>query len=423
MKKLLILAAYIALAVSARADDFIKHFADSTLRIDYILSGSPGDVDISLKTMHKSPGWAGRRYNMDHNFYTGNGDITLTTMQGDTIYTNSFSSLFSEWLDLNESTPHAHECPLLVPMPLDSTYVTVNLLDRHHRPISTIRHVVDPKDILIRKNPAPARPHTYIRKGSYPGHKIQVAFLGEGYRQEDMDIFREDAAVAVEALLAHEPFGEMKERFDFVAVETPSAESDVSVPRYGQWHDTAFKSHYSTFYSDRYLTSPEVFAMHDALNGIPYEHIIILVNTDEYGGGGIYNDYTLTAAHHPMFRPVVVHEFGHSFGGLADEYFYDNDVMDDTYPLDSEPWEPNITTLVDFGQKWEKLLQKGTPVPTPVQDADKYPLGVYEGGGYSFKGVYRPADQCRMRVNTVDAFCPACQDALRRLIIYYTESE
>lgn len=421
MKRLFILLGAALMCAAVHADNFTKHFADSTLRLDYILSGQPGNVGISLKNAHKSKGWAGRRNHLDKNIYTGNANITVTSMDGDTIYTNSFSSLFSEWLDLNETTPTAHECTLLVPYPKDSVNITVNLLDKWHKPISSLHHTVDPKDILIRHNTKNPLPYTFIRKGSYPGHRISVAFLAEGYQPHEMEIFRNDAAIAVEALLEHEPFAEMKERFDFIAVETPSAESNVSVPKKDEWHDTAFKSHYSTFYSDRYLTSDNVFDMHNALNGIPYEHIIILVNTEEYGGGGIYNDYTLTAAHHKAFRPVVVHEFGHSFGGLADEYFYVGDVMDDTYPKDSEPWEPNITTLVDFSSKWQNMMPEGTPVPTDPADATKYPVGLYEGGGYSVKGVYRPADRCRMRDNEFDSFCPVCRQALRNLIIYYTE--
>ena len=131
-------------------------------------------------------------------------------------------------------------------------------------------------------------------------------------------------------------------------------------------------------------------SIHNALAGIPYEHIIILANTDVYGGGGIYNSYTLTTAHHPMFKPVVVHEFGHSFGGLADEYFYEDDTMTDTYP-----------------------------VPTPVAQQKNYPVGVYEGGGYSFKGIYRPAYNCRMKTNEHPEFCPVCQRAIRRIIEFY----
>ena len=154
--------------------------------------------------------------------------------------------------------------------------------------------------------------------------------------------------------------------------------------------------------------------------GIPYEHIIILANTEQYGGGGIYNAFTLTTAHHPNFRPVVVHEFGHSFGGLADEYFYDEDVMNGLYPLNIEPWEQNITTRINFASKWEDLLTKATPVPTPVANKAKYPIGVYEGGGYSAKGIYRPAFDCRMRTNEYPTFCPVCQRAIQRIIEFYT---
>lgn len=160
-------------------------------------------------------------------------------------------------------------------------------------------------------------------------------------------------------------------------------------------------------------------AIHNALAGIPYEHIIILANTDVYGGGGIYNSYTLTTAHHAMFKPVVVHEFGHSFAGLADEYFYEDDVMTDTYPLDVEPWEQNISTRVNFASKWEDMLAPNTPVPTPATQHQSYPVGVYEGGGYSAKGIYRPAFNCRMKTNEYPEFCPVCRRAIQRIIEFY----
>ena len=210
---------------------------------------------------------------------------------------------------------------------------------------------------------------------------IDVAILAEGYTEKEMDLFYQDAQKACESLFSHEPFRSMKNKFNIVAVASPSIDSGVSVPRENQWKHTAVHSHFDTFYSDRYLTTSRVKAIHNALAGIPYEHIIILANTDVYGGGGIYNSYTLTTAHHPMFKPVVVHEFGHSFGGLADEYFYDDDVMTDTYPLDVEPWEQNISTRVNFALKWEDMLAPNTPVPTPVAQHQNYPVGVYEGGG------------------------------------------
>lgn len=232
-------------------------------------------------------------------------------------------------------------------------------------------------------------------------------------------MFSIDAQRTCESLFSHEPFRSMKQKFNIVAVASPSTDSGVSVPRADQWKQTAVHSHFDTFYSERYLTTSRVKSIHNALAGIPYEHIIILANTDVYGGGGIYNSYTLTTAHHSMFKPVVVHEFGHSFGGLADEYFYEDDTMTDTYPLDVEPWEQNITTRVNFASKWEDMLPPHIPVPTPVAQQKNYPVGVYEGGGYSFKGIYRPAYNCRMKTNEHPEFCPVCQRAIRRIIEFY----
>ena len=226
-----------------------------------------------------------------------------------------------------------------------------------------------------------------------------------------------------EALFSHEPFKKLKSRFNLVAVASPSADSGVSIPLKDEWKSTAVSSHFSTFYSDRYLTTSRVKSIHNWLAGIPYEHVIILANTDTYGGGGIYNSYTLTTAHHPQFKPVVVHEFGHSFGGLADEYAY-TDAPSPLYPYSIETWEQNITTMVDFESKWKDMVPEGTPVPTPAktQESEIYTsVGVYEGAGYTTKGIYRPATECRMKNNEAPAFCPVCQRALERLILFYTE--
>jgi len=172
---------------------------------------------------------------------------------------------------------------------------------------------------------------------------------------------------------------------------------------------------------------------------VPFEHIVVLVNTDIYGGGGIYNSLTIMNSDHPTFVPVMVHEFGHAFGGLADEYAY-GDQAESPYPADTEPWEPNITTLHDFGAKWQDMLPAGTAIPTPLDDLDKQDvrriwhtfnqeqkdllnlkLGVYEGAGYQLHGVYRPVQECRMRINECEEFCPVCTRAIVRMIDYYTK--
>lgn len=410
---------------STRAQVFADHFADKTLRVDYIFNGNASGQAICLDGLSALPTWAGRKHHLAELPLQGNGQIIMrNAASGKTIYTTSFSSLFQEWLETDEArnVTKGFENTFLLPYPLQPVEIEITLLDPRCNVRASMKHIVHPNDVLIeQKGNSHITPHKYLLHNDSPEKCIDVAILAEGYTLQEMQTFYEDADIACKSIFDHEPFKSMKKRFNVVAVASPSTDSGVSVPRLNEWKHTAFGSHFSTFYSDRYLTTSRVKAIHDALAGIPYEHIIILANTEEYGGGGIYNSYTLTTAHHPMFRPVVVHEFGHSFGGLADEYFYDNDVMTDTYPLDIEPWEQNISTQVDFAAKWKDMLSENTPVPTPAEVSENYPTGVYEGGGYSAKGIFRPAENCRMRTNEYPAFCPVCQRALRRIIEFYTE--
>ena len=423
-KHILFLLCLIAVA-STRAQVFADHFADKTLRVDYIFNGNASGQAICLYGLSALPTWAGRKHHLAELPLQGNGQIIMrNAASGKTIYTTSFSSLFQEWLETDEArnVTKGFENTFLLPYPLQPVEIEITLLDPRRNVRASMKHIVHPNDVLIeQKGNSHITPHKYLLHNDSPEKCIDVAILAEGYTLQEIQTFYEDADIACKSIFDHEPFKSMKKRFNVVAVASPSTDSGVSVPRLNEWKHTAFGSHFSTFYSDRYLTTSRVKAIHDALAGIPYEHIIILANTEEYGGGGIYNSYTLTTAHHPMFRPVVVHEFGHSFGGLADEYFYDNDVMTDTYPLDIEPWEQNISTQVDFAAKWKDMLSENTPVPTPAEVSENYPTGVYEGGGYSAKGIFRPAENCRMRTNEYPAFCPVCQRALRRIIEFYTE--
>lgn len=405
---------------------------DKTLRVDYIFSGTDKTQEIALDEMSCFDGWAGRRCNMDNVPVRGNGQICMTAATGRVLYRHSFSTLFQEWQTTEEATRlrRAFENVFLLPMPSEPAVVNVELYDFKGNVSASFCHLVDPEDILIRQiNPDPA-PHRYILKSGDPADKIDVAVVAEGYTASEADVFYADAKKAVDAILAHKPFDRYSDRFNFVAVALPSDESGVSVPGEGVWKETALGSHFNTFYMDRYLTTLRLRQMHDALCGIPYEHIVILANTDTYGGGGIFNSYTLTTAHHPSFEPVVVHEFGHSFAGLADEYYYDDQFVEYYYP-DCEPWEQNITTLFDFSSKWDDMLPQFISIPTPQPEGDIWKhiadgtseetfLGVYEGGGYQSKGVYRPFPDCRMKTNAADGFCPVCQRAIARIIEFYT---
>ena len=381
---------------------------EQTLRVDYMFSGTDKSVEISLDEMSRFDGWAGRRTNLTEVPVRGNGQICVTDMQtGDTLYRMSFSTLFQEWQTTEEATMvrKSFENVFLLPMPATKAKVNVHLYDFFGNIVASLNHIVDPSDILIRHLNPQAPDHRYLLKSGTPEEKIDVAIVAEGYTAEEMDMFYADAQTAMEAILKHEPFGQYKDRFNFVAVALESQDSGVSVPGEGEWKDTALKAHFNTFYMDRYLTTLRLKNMHDKLCGVPYEHIVILANTDTYGGGGIYNSYTLTTAHHPAFKPVVVHEFGHSFAGLADEYYYDDQYVEYYYP-GTEPWEQNITTLADFESKWKDMLDAG--------EAE-----LLEGAGYQSKGVYRPAKDCRMHTNRPDSFCPVCQRAIARIIEFY----
>lgn len=383
---------------------------EQTLRVDYMFSGTDKSVEISLDEMSRFDGWAGRRNNLKEVPVRGNGQICMTDAQtGDTLYRMSFSTLFQEWQTTEEATKvrKSFENVFLLPMPSAKAKVNVHLYDFFGNIVASLNHEVDPSDVLIRYLRPEAPEHRYLLKSGSPEEKIDVAIVAEGYTAEEMSTFYADAQTAMEAILKHEPFGTYKDRFNFVAVALESEDSGVSVPGQGEWKNTALKAHFDTFYMDRYLTTLRLKNMHDKLCGIPYEHIIILANTDTYGGGGIYNSYTLTTAHHPAFKPVVVHEFGHSFAGLADEYFYDDQYVEYYYP-GIEPWEQNITTLADFDSKWKDMLDAGH-------------AELLEGAGYQSKGVYRPADDCRMRTNRPDHFCPVCQRAIARIIEFYTK--
>ena len=423
MKRNTTLILCLLMVINIHAQEFTDFFKDKTLRVDYIFTGDAKHQSIYLDELSHLPSWAGRRHHLSELPLEGNGQIIVKDLASkQCIYKTSFSSLFQEWLSTDEAkeTAKGFENTFLLPYPKQPVEIEVTLYSPRKKTMATYKHIVRPDDILIHKRGVShVTPHRYMLQSGNEKDCIDVAILAEGYTEKEMDIFYQDAQRTCESLFSYEPFRSMKGKFNIVAVASPSTDSGVSVPRENLWKETAVHSHFDTFYSDRYLTTSRVKSIHNALAGIPYEHIIILANTDVYGGGGIYNSYTLTTAHHPMFKPVVVHEFGHSFGGLADEYFYEDDVMTDTYPLDVEPWEQNISTQVNFASKWKDMLPLGTPIPTPIAERKKYPVGVYEGGGYSAKGIYRPAYDCRMKTNGYPEFCPVCQRAIRRMIEFY----
>lgn len=469
MKRTIIALLLVAVAaLAAVAQQFDNYFVDRTLRLDYVFAGNNREQHIYLEQMASTSRWAGRKSRLAEVPLRGNGQITVKDhATGQVLFVHTFSTLFQEWQAIEEATKvnKAFAASYNVPMPKQPVDVTVSLTDFHGKVVGSMTHTVDPTDILIRQLGDNGIPYHYIWKGKtlpasekaadQPGQRnytptqgpldgepditecIDLAIVAEGYTRGEMGKFYSDCQRVVDALFAHEPFTSLKNRFNVVAVAAESLTSGPSVPHLGRWSATPVGTHYDTFYSDRYLMTQDIHRLYDVLSGVPFEHIIVLVNSDTYGGGGIYNQITVTTSDHPTFSQVLVHEFGHAYAGLGDEYFYD-DGYETMYPADTEPWEPNLTTLVDFQSKWADMLPKGTPVPTPADpkvpnyrkitndkeqrllDAATQRVGVFEGGGYQSKGVYRPAQECRMKVNEVSAFCPVCSRAIVRITDFYT---
>ncbi len=161
--------------------------------------------------------------------------------------------------------------------------------------------------------------------------------------------------------------------------------------------------------------------IYDVAAVVPYDHIYILVNTERYGGGGFYNFVSVCTADNKLTDEVFVHEFGHSFAGLGDEYYNSAVAYEDFYNLETEPWEPNLTTLVDFDSKWKYMVADSVSIPTPREAKYKNTVGVYEGGGYTGKGIYSPFIDCRMKSNNPKKFCPVCEEAIKKVIRFYSE--
>ncbi len=232
--------------------------------------------------------------------------------------------------------------------------------------------------------------------------------------------FRQDVGRMADVLLAEAPFSSYADKINIWAVEAVSEDSGTDIPGENIYENTVLNSSYYTFGTDRYLTTQDINAVNNMAAAAPHDHIIVLVNSTRYGGGGVYNYYTGTTAGNALSPKVFIHELGHGFAGLADEYYSSSVAYDEFYPLDVEPWEPNITTMVNFASKWKSLIPKGVPVPTPAEDKYSNVTGLFEGGGYSAKRIFRPELDCRMKSNGNKGYCSVCREAVKKMIEFYT---
>lgn len=428
MRKIFIsISLFFAFCLMSVGQSYTAYFTDKACRVDFQFCGNKNTTTAYLDKIKEEPFWGGRRAHLNTDLNLGEYRFLVTdSATNQLIYIDGFSTLYFEWQTSDEAKVmhKSFEQSIQFPFPRNAVKVSIEKRLDFDKWETLLQFGFSPTDKLIRRNKPEAVPVKQICKTVAPEMAIDIAVVAEGYTAKEQKKFYKDAQQLAENLFTHEPFKKYKGRINVYAIAAPSENSGITMPHLNDWKNTAVGSHYYTFYEPRYLTTPNVFKLRDFAALVPYDAIYVLANTKTYGGGGIYNFYALASADSKRAQSeVVVHEFGHSFAGLADEYFYDKpDVLDDMYSTKIEPWEPNITSMVQFDTKWKTDLPVGIQIPTPVNDeTKKLEIGVFEGAGYMTKGMYRPAYDCRMRTNDAPAFCTVCENAVERMILFLTE--
>lgn len=420
--KLIFILSFIS-AFTLSAQQYTDYFTDKACRVDFHFCGNSTKTSVFLDKIKQEPFWGGRHSNLSSDLNLGDFRFRiLDSISNKLIYIDGFSALYHEWQSTEEAKTanKSFEQTIQFPFPKNSVRLVIEKRLDFDKWEELFSYQLSPNDKLIYKTKLQNIPVKAIMKSVSPEKAVDIAVIAEGYLAKDRRKFYEDAKRLADNILTHEPFIKYKSRINIYAIAAESHDSGISKPQNDDWKNTACGSHFYTFYEPRYLTTPSSFAVRDIAAEVPYDAIYILANTDTYGGGGIYNFYALTAADNKLATEVTVHEFGHSFAGLADEYFKENaDVLDGMYDLSVEPWEPNISSLVQFDKKWKNQLPLGITIPTAVNDTTK--IGVFEGGGYLTKGMYRPFYDCRMRTNKAPEFCPVCRQAVEKMILFLTE--
>lgn len=424
MKKIIALFAvavlWITFAVAGNPSEsaFGKYFERKSMRIDYELTGDRASQSASLKLIREEPFWAGPAENLIDGLGRGGYYANVyDKASGELIYSRGFNTLFEEWRTTAQAATERQSWTNSISIPYPKGEIVFELTARRPEDMgfTTLMTVeIDPRSVFIDRSRLADNEVRRIVYNGAPGGKVDLVFLAEGYTAPEMDKFYADAGRFVEAMFAAPPFDTHRDDFNVWAVGLRSDESGVDFPHRGVFRNTALNSGFNTFGSERYLTTPDMKSIRDAVWNVPCDAIFILANTDVYGGGGMYNMYAIGSSDNAKTLEVFLHEFGHSLGGLADEYYTSEVAYEAMYSPDVEPWEPNITTLADFDSKWKDMLAPGTPVPTPLTPEYRGGVGVFEGGGYSAKGIYRPSDHCMMR--DLVEFCPVCRREITKVI-------
>lgn len=403
---------------------FDLHFHDRTLRIDYVHSGNHDTEFYFIDELLDEPYWGGSKVNLIDTL--GYGDYFFEVVDvatGDVIYSRGYSTLFREWQTTDEAQTTSKAFSETVVFPFPKNDVRVDFFSRNRAGdfIKKFSYDVDPASYFIKPERRLEFPAFDVHISGDPATSVDVVILPDGYTEEEMERFIKDCKEFAEHLFSYEPFTSNRDKFNIRGVMAPSQESGSDIPGEGIWRNTILSSSFYTFDLERYCMTADNKSVRDLAANAPYDQIYILVNHEKYGGGAIFNHYSLSVNSNANAAKIFIHEFGHGFAALGDEYYTSDVAYNDFYPLDVEPWKPNITTLVDFDRKWKHMLEPDIPIPTPPTEEFTGSLGVFEGGGYSAKGIYRPAHDCIMNTMRVDEFCGVCAHAIQLMIDFYTK--
>jgi hypothetical protein len=449
---------------------FDRYFSDRTLRVDYYHTGTKGTETISLDKLYEEGPWAGSTVGLLDTLNLGEYIVRVYDRgTAELIFSRGYSSYFNEWQSTDESLAGIYRTiheTVRLPMPNGPVQLTISRRDKKmdfHEVFSAVINPNNPVEVNREKRSA-RFPVVPLVKSGASHEKVDILILGDGYRKEDMAKFRADAKHFNDVMFSTSPFKERKNDFNVWTVEVASQDSGIDKPDKSVWKNTALGMTYNTFGSARYVLTEENRALRDIAGTAPYDFLLILINDNRYGGGGIYNLYTTCFATSDapgkewQMDYVYVHEFGHSFGGLGDEYYSSQVSYNDFYQKGVEPWEPNLTALTDKKNlKWKSFVEAATPLPTPWEKstydslgrergkldrlapdyyAKREPLyqaeqrilktttyaskvGAFEGAGYVSEGIYRPSADCRMFSLSLTDFDPVCSAAIRRVIDFY----
>jgi hypothetical protein len=454
--------------------DFDRFFTGETLRFDYFHTGTHGEEQIALDRVRLEGEWSGRRTQL---FDTTNLGlfmfVVIDAATHQTIYSAGFSSIFGEWQSTGEAragTWRAFHESQRFPEPRQSVQLVLKrrALDGTFREIHS--HLFDPASRFVDRSPIQQSGEVWnVFRSGPAAEKVDLLILGDGYGPGEMDSYRNDARAVAEALFSFPPFSRRRDDFNVWAIDVAATESGVTKPREGTWRGSPIGLSYNIFDSERYMLTFENRKMREIAAAAPYDFLILIANSDKYGGGGIFNLYSTAAAKSEQMPYLIVHEFGHAFAGLGDEYYTSQVAYEDFLPAGVEPWEPNVTALVGGGDqlKWRGMMEEAIPVPTPWNQTafdetslsyqkqrselrasgasekrmDEYfaevkkttgallaeepyrdQVGAFEGAGYQAKGLYRPSVDCIMFTRNPDHFCRVCSAAIERIIDLFSAS-